>query len=290
MDGKEQGVPRGDVCANPEKVSYVRIALFDFLGSSLTLTFTCIFTVYEACAKEYVKQKEKLSKLEVEVNELREQIEEEGEASEELTEKLKEKTGSLMKGRASNERKWRDAQAAIADILKTLVSNPSCHVIASREVITRSRMELELWCPLCESFAPSPFNTDPDALCVNIDDFPAQMNASQFRKCAESRSKMQLENLGFVPSFKKLEDVLAPKERPRQGQPTPGMDPVAVEALNRLSAAMGELYQREYMVSDEIHRKRELVRSHVESFVSQCDAFPQGTRVVVFGSSANGFG
>lgn len=172
--------------------------------------------------------------------------------------------------------------------------NPSCKVIASQEIVTRARLELELWCPLCESFAPSPFNKDPDAICVNVDDFPQQMNPAQFRKCADSRSKMQLESLGFVPNFTTLEQVLAPKEeKARQGHKpnrAGGMDPTAVDAMNRLSAAMGELYQREYMVSDQIHRQREMVRSHVESFVSQCDAFPPGTRVVVFGSSANGFG
>jgi len=154
----------------------------------------------------------------------------------------------------------------------------------------RARFELELWCPLCEWFAPSPFNSDKDALCANIEDFPHQMNPAQFRECADSRSKMQIDSLGFVPSFKSLDQVLAPKEKARQGKNNRGMDPVAVEALNRLSASMGELYQREYLVSDQIHKQRELVRSHVDSFLSRCDAFPPGTRVVVFGSSANGFG
>lgn len=151
-------------------------------------------------------------------------------------------------------------------------------------------MELELWCPLCETFAPSPFNKDTDRLTVNFDDFPLPINAAHSRKCAESRQKMQLDSLGFVPSFKTLEQVLTPKEKARQGQTNRGMDPTAVDALNRLSASMGELYQREYMVSDQIHKQRELVRSRVDSFLSQCNAFPPGTRVVVFGSSANGFG
>ena len=98
---------------------------------------------------------------------------------------------------------------------------------------------------------------------------------------------MQLDLLGFVPNSISLEKVLLPSNRHKQN---PRMDPTAVEALNRLSVSMGELYQREYMVSDRIHKQRELVRSHIESFVSRCDAFPVGTRVVVFGSAANGFG
>jgi hypothetical protein len=70
------------------------------------------------CAKEYLKQKDKLTKLQVEVEELRKQIEEEGDASDEVAEKIMDKTGALMGGRASNERKWRDAQVAFANLLK----------------------------------------------------------------------------------------------------------------------------------------------------------------------------
>jgi hypothetical protein len=99
---------------------------------------------------------------------------------------------------------------------------------------------------------------------------------------------MQLDVLGFIPNSTPLEKVLSPLRG--QNNQKQSMDPVAVEALNRLSASMGELYQREYLVSERIHKQRELVRSHIESFVARCDAFPVGTRVVVFGSSANGFG
>ena len=84
------------------------------------------------CAREYLKSKEKLKKLEGEVEELKaQQEEEENQAAEaaELTEsdehkmlitveKVKDKTGALMGGRASNERKWRDAQLAYSNILK----------------------------------------------------------------------------------------------------------------------------------------------------------------------------
>jgi len=101
---------------------------------------------------------------------------------------------------------------------------------------------------------------------------------------------MQMDSLGFVPTFRSLEQVLAPKEKARQGQNNHCMDPVAVEALNRLSASIGELYQREYLVSGQINNQREVVRSHVDSVLSGCDSFPPGTRVAVFGSSANGFG
>jgi hypothetical protein len=102
---------------------------------------------------------------------------------------------------------------------------------------------------------------------------------------------MQLDSLGFVPNNKTLEQILVFNDNNRrQGQNNQAMNPAAVDVMNRLSVSMGELYQREYMVSDQIHKQRELVRSHVDSFLSRCDAFPKGTKVVVFGSSANGFG
>lgn len=60
--------------------------------------------------------------MDVEVNELKEEVEVEGEADEELGAKIKEKLGVLMGGRASNERKWRDVQTAFANILKVRAS------------------------------------------------------------------------------------------------------------------------------------------------------------------------
>jgi hypothetical protein len=99
---------------------------------------------------------------------------------------------------------------------------------------------------------------------------------------------MQLDVLGFIPNSTPLEKVLSPAQS--RNNEKQSMDPVAVEALNRLSTSMGELYQRDYLVSDRIHKQRELVRSDIERFVARCDAFPVGTRVVVFGSSSNGFG
>jgi hypothetical protein len=99
---------------------------------------------------------------------------------------------------------------------------------------------------------------------------------------------MHLDILGFIFNSTPLEKVLSPLRG--QNNHKQSMDPVVVEALNRLSASMGELYQRKYLVSERIHMQRDLVRSHIESFVAQCNAFPVGTRVVVFGSLANGFG
>lgn len=155
--------------------------------------------------------------------------------------------------------------------------------------MTKIRLEIELYCPLCEAFAPSPFNSDADALFTCMDDFPDPVEASHFKQATASREKIQQDWLGFVPNSIPLERVLF-SEKASSNEQSRSMNPVAVGVFNRLSKAMGELFQQEYMVSDRIHQQRELVRSHIESFVTRCDAFPAGTRVVVFGSSANGFG
>jgi DNA polymerase sigma len=95
---------------------------------------------------------------------------------------------------------------------------------------------------------------------------------------------MQEQTLGFIPNKKTLQEALFKGD---QGQ---GMDRTVVGEFNSLSAAMGKLYEEQYLVADRILQQREMVRSHLENIVQQCDAFPPGTRVMVFGSSANGFG
>lgn len=91
--------------------------------------------VLEVCASEHLKGREKLRKLEEEVEELKVLVEEEKVAEEEQKEeeaveektnkelsptqaKLKDKTHALMGGRASNDRKWKDSQVSFANILK----------------------------------------------------------------------------------------------------------------------------------------------------------------------------
>jgi hypothetical protein len=83
--------------------------------------------VLELCAAEYVKGKAKFAVLEEEVKELKQQAEQEEIGDEEGIDedegssadtKLKEKTQSLIGGRASNERRWKDSQVAFATILK----------------------------------------------------------------------------------------------------------------------------------------------------------------------------
>mmetsp|Transcript_18118 Transcript_18118/g.20903 ORF Transcript_18118/g.20903 Transcript_18118/m.20903 type:complete len:1221 (+) Transcript_18118:108-3770(+) len=221
-----------------------------------------------------------------------EKTETEGEEAEEnsthsedsIKNKLKEKMHILMGGRASNERKWKDAQTAFANILKVIVSNPYLSLLFRRELIAKIRLEFELWSPLMDSFAPSPFNSDSDSLCVNFNDFPHHVNQSHHKKCFKKRQKMEEEGLGFVPDETPLERTLF------KGNNNQLMDSGAVHTFNSLSTAMGKLYEEKYMVSDRVLGQREMVRSYIERVVAKCDSFPQGTRVMIFGSSANGFG
>ena len=254
--------------------------------------------VLDACASEYSKTTAKLEKLEESVDELKAKVEEEETEKKEMEENsqtkepqepslniamLREKQKSLMSGRASCERKWRDSQLAFSSILKAVVTNPSISLMLRRELITKMRLEYELWCPLCEEFAiPGEANMWYEPL----QNLPHTITPDHFRQCTEARAKMQVRILGFDPNNTRLENVLYPNRAGKTRQ----MNPAAVSVFNQLSAAMGHLYQDVYTTADRIHQQREMIRNQLEKFVNLCEGFPAGTKVVVFGSSANGFG
>lgn len=234
--------------------------------------------------------------------------EEQQEKDEERAQVLREKTRALMSGRASCERKWRDSQLAFASILKAVVSNPSMALLLRQDMIQKMRLEYELWCPLCEEFSvpggngPEAVNgaaqpsDDPEAVpqiamwYEPLKAFPAMLTTEHVRICQDSRAKMQLKTLSFVPNTRGLHDILFVKN-PQAGKP-PTMNPKAVAVLNQLSGAMGKVFQDIFTpeVEQRVHRQREMVRAHLETLVQQCEAFPAGTKVAIFGSSANGFG
>ena len=256
--------------------------------------------VLDACAAEYEKMISKLEKLEEVVEEFKGKVDaemkEKGEskstdgsvaAEEELSETVvafREKEKALMSGRASCERKWRDSQLAFASILKAVVTNPAMSVILRRELISKLRLEYELWCPLSEEFA-SPGDAQGKMWYESLSGLPHNVNEGHFRRFAEARSLMQHKSLGFDPNINPLESILYPS-----GGRNSQMRPSAVNVFNQLSAAMGQLYQESYATADHILRQREMIRMRLESLVGMCDCFPPGTSVAVFGSSANGFG
>ena len=164
------------------------------------------------------------------------------------------------------------------------ISNDANQMLLKRDLLSKLRLEYELWCPLCESFAPNPFDNTVEEISkipCDVSSFPHPVSMQHFRKCAESRKKMQEQVLGFVPKFDPI-SVVASKSRrwAKDGQ----------SFFQELSSAMEKLYIAEYAVSDVIYRQRERVRASIEHTVSASGAFPLGTRVAVFGSAANGFG
>lgn len=258
--------------------------------------------VLDACASEYHKTTAKLQKLEEVVEELKGKVEEEErekeissnddtellqseeeERSENLL-ALREKQKALMSGRASCERKWRDSQLAFASILRSIVTNPSMSVILRRELIAKLRLEFELWCPLSEEFAV-PGDSDSKMWYEPLANLPHSITADHYSFCNDARSKMQQKSLGFDPNTSPMDNILYPN-RGNNRQMNPG----AVTVFNQLSAAMGQLYQENFATADRIIQQREMIRLKTEKLVSLCDGFPPGTKVAIFGSSANGFG
>lgn len=274
--------------------------------SAARATWGCIQEarkVLDACASEYDKTSTKLATLEESVEELKKQVEAEETKSQDMDStvlshevddaiqsdasiSLKEKTRTLMSGRASCERKWRDSQLAFASILKAVVSNLSMHVLLRRDLVMKMRIEYELWCPLSEEFA---LLTDDARMWYEpLRDLPQNISPEDFREYTQARVKMQMRTLGFDPNSTTLEDVLFPRNRGNPNQRS--MDPGAVSVFNSVSGAMGKCFQTMYAGEDKVVRRRELIRQSTEKCVQECGAFPPGTRVAIFGSSANGFG
>jgi DNA polymerase sigma/type II secretory pathway pseudopilin PulG len=302
--------------SNPTSLSSLH-SLAHALETSLTrpnesaarVTWGCIQEarkVLEVCAADYFKTSNKLSELEETVEELKKQVddeEEDGKSTEPSipddstpdaldgdesasVAALRDKTRALLSGRASCERKWRDSQLAFSSILRAVVTNPSMSMLLRRDLITRMRIEFELWCPLSEEFA-IPSET-AKMWYEPLRDLPNAITAEDFNVYTQARAKMQMRTLGFDPNVQPLEDILFPRNSAAPGQRT--MDPGAVTVFNTMSAAMGQFYQDLYSNEDRVVRQREMIRERTEKCVQDCGAFPPGTRVVIFGSSANGFG
>jgi DNA polymerase sigma len=278
--------------------------------SAARVTWGCIQEarkVLEVCAADYTKTSGKLSELEESLEELKKQAEDEDTKSKSSGRSttddyetadaadgeesaanavIRDKTRALLSGRASCERKWRDSQLAFASILRAVVLNSSMSILLRRDLIAKMRIEFELWCPLSEEFAIP--NDTAKMWYEPLRDLPNVVTADDFRLYAQARAKMQMRTLCFEPNVMPMEDILFPRNRGSPNQRT--MDSGAVTVFNTMSAAMGQFYQDLYAEEDRVVRQRELIRERTEKCVQECGAFPAGTRVVIFGSSANGFG
>ncbi|GKY91072.1 hypothetical protein MPSEU_000080000 [Mayamaea pseudoterrestris] len=251
--------------------------------------------VIEVCNNEYSKTCSKMEELEFAVDGLKAQVEGDDAKShtsgkahdgveDEAVTSLREKTRQLMSGRASNLRKWRDAQLAFASILRAAVNNSSMSILLRRDMMARLRVEYQLWCPLSEEFAIP--NESSRLWSDALRDLPNNVSVDDFNAFAQCRTKMQLRNLQFEPNTYFLEDILYPRAATNQRS----MDAGAVVILNNMSTAMGKFFRELYDDEERVTRIREMIRARAEQIVTASGAFPPGTRVVIFGSSANGFG
>jgi DNA polymerase sigma len=284
--------------------------------SSARATWGCIQEarkVIDACFSEYTKTNQKMSELETAVEQLKLQVEDEddeqdsksqalsvgselhstdgGAIESEMATELREKTKTLMSGKASCERKWRDSQLAFASILRAVVTNPTMPSLLRRDLMIKMRIEFELWCPLSEEFAiPGSAGSENSGTLwyEAMRDLPNPITAEDFAAYRQARIKMQQRTLSFEPNTMGMDDVLFPRKNNAPEQRS--MDPRAVSLFNGLSAAMGSYYHELFADEDSIVRKRELIRLRVEQLVCESGAFPANSRVVIFGSSANGFG
>jgi DNA polymerase sigma len=148
------------------------------------------------------------------------------------------------------------------------------------------RIEYELWCPLSEEFAVPNEKVETWYQCV--DELPQSISSDHFAAFQQARVKMQMRTLGFDVNTASLESILFPRSRSNPHQRA--IDPGAVGVFNSMSGAMGQYYQDLFVDEDLVVRKREIIRERTEQSVRECGAFPPGTQVVIFGSSANGFG
>lgn len=208
---------------------------------------------------------------------------------------INEKIRFLMSGRASCERKWRDSQLAFACILKSVLSNPSMGTLLRRDLITKLSLEYELWCPLSEEFAVPDVEPDesPRSWYDSLEKLPTQaITNDDFRSYSRSRAEMQLRTFGFEVNNVSLEDLLYPRSKGNNPgkKEAPSMDHGAVNVFNALSGVMGQYFQELYVNDNMVSRQREQIRLLTLKAVQECGAFPTGTEVVIFGSSANGFG
>jgi hypothetical protein len=152
--------------------------------------------------------------------------------------------------------------------IQAAVTNDASHLLLKHNLLSKLQLEYELWCPFTESFAPYPQGIERHTnLKATLED------------CRESRCRMQEKILGFVPKSRRILSVAKGPFRANHRK-----------IFKELTTAMNELYISDYAVSDKVWKRREQIRASIEHLVSTSKKFPVGTKVAVFGSSANGFG
>ncbi|KAK1736953.1 terminal uridilyltransferase [Skeletonema marinoi] len=246
--------------------------------------------VVEQAAQKFVNQKEEIEER-LEAIKIKEELpdlkslnvsggDNETKKEEDENDDTDAKNDAIMKDKFTNERKWREMQHAYSSILQAVVSNKYIHLLMKRDLLSTMRLEYELWCPLCDAFAPIPFvktKFEASKMPGNVSAFPYPAGKDHYQMCRSSKEEMQQTMLGFVPQVDNVGEIARGGKKGR-------------DFFLDLSSAMNEMYTNEYAVSEKVWRRREQVRAAIEQVMSNSREFPPGTKVAVFGSSANGFG
>ena len=171
-------------------------------------------------------------------------------------------------------------------------------MLLRRDLITKLRLEYELWCPICEAFAPNPFekkqsssNNDDTAQTPTFP-YPHPINSQHFRQCSQARNELRMSTLDFLPRTETMQQLLSHRGSTTggavvgQGKPSTSGNTV----LQRLTTVMHKTYTEKLCPTQEFYQRRAVARDNIEKIVNNSKAFPIGTKVVLFGSVVNGFG
>jgi len=185
-------------------------------------------------------------------------LKEDGEEDEELMASLKKEQGAAL---GALERKKRDVVVAVASVLEAALNNPATRLLFRPDQLQVIQKSFQLWCPLTEDFAEE-----------EEEEAGSQRPTSGPKKTIKSLHKYQMEHLGFIPR-----DVILPKNN------------ITTEVHKQLTISSDKIFD-ELCPSEEYMASREAVRKRLEKIVQQSGALPPTTKILVFGSSRNGFG
>jgi DNA polymerase sigma len=250
--------------------------------------------ILDAAKIDYWNKCQKLQLMEQELHELEQKNDETCEESKQsshvdntedqteddcnISDSLQRKRKEYHAENNSNERKWREVQLSFASLLKSIVTEKKMKFLLKVDIIKKLDLEYQLWCPICESFAPNPFEKlveDETIGRVVQLNYPYPIKPEHFDACRKNKKKMQHELCGFS-----IADFSHSSKRANHN------------LFNSFSSAMVHRFQQDCQSPDSniLLEKKKHAQAMTQKAVDLCDAFDAGTRVVVFGSSANGFG
>ena len=254
--------------------------------------------IFDAAKVQYVRNCQMLKKMEEELHDLEQQDDNDEEKTQtslsisdangnenqavddvNTNNSLQQKRKEYHMEKNANERKWREVQLSFAALLKSIVTNKNIKFLLKVDIIKKMDLEYQLWCPICESFAPNPFEkvVEDDKLLGTVVQlqYPYPIKAEHFEACRKSKKEMQEKLCDFTVSD--ISNVYSRRN---------------TNLLNSLSSAMVQRFQQDCQSPDSIvmMEKKKLAQVMAQKAVELCHAFEDGTRVAVFGSSANGFG